>query len=112
MARLADHLDTLEPTAFNQMNSRNCREALKEVSKTTADATIKAEIAKLSDSQKDVLMKVVYVGLSSDPAAAPTFLKWHAILFEASGPGAIIRTLTSQAPVAAQEGAAAAAAKG
>lgn len=108
MAALANALDTLEKIEFNRMNTRNCRDALKEITKTTAENTIKAEIAKLSDGQRDALMKVVYVGLSNDPASSAALLKWHALLFEVAGPGSIIRTLTSQAPP--EQGAAAAAA--
>lgn len=92
---------------FDQMNSRVCRDALKELVKVagSGDAAIGKEIAKLDQQQQDTLMKIVYVGLSSDPSNSAAFLKWHAALFEKAGAGAIIRTLTDKSnPVPAIKG--------
>ena len=93
---LAQALDAVADQHFSDMSSRTVRDTLKEVSKVSGDAAITKAITNLSQQQQDVLMKVVYVGLSSDPGNSSVYLKWHASLFEVAGPGAIIRTLTDK----------------
>ncbi len=93
---LVQQLDAIAEQHFSDMSTRTVRDALKEVAKNTADAAIAKEIGKLTPEQQGSLMKVVYVGLASDPANSAVYLKWHAALFEAAGPGAIIRTLTDK----------------
>ncbi len=107
MAAVVAAIDSLAESHFSDMNSRVCRDALKELVKVagSGDAAITKEVGKLDQKQQDTLMKIVYVGLSSDPTNSAAFLKWHAILFEKSGAGAIVRTLTDKSnPVPAPKG--------
>jgi hypothetical protein len=99
MSALVTALDALSGQHFNVMSSRTCRDALKELAKAPTEAAIAKEVQRLTPAQLDTLVKVVYVGLAADPSASAVFFKWHAAAFEAGGTGAIIRTLTSKAPV-------------
>ena len=95
---LVSTLDALTENHFSDMNAKLCRDSLKELVKVAGggDAAITKEISKLDQKQQDTLMKVVYVGLKADPSNSSAFLKWHALLFEKAGVGAIIRTLTDK----------------
>ena len=100
MAALPTALDSVESIEFPRMTPRNVREVLKELTAAPAEAVMRKEISRLTPAQQDTLMKVIYVGLGGDPAAATTLQKWHALLFEVAGPGSIVRTLTDKAPAA------------
>ena len=60
------------------------------------DAIIERELALMSPEQLDVLMKVIYVCLKGDYKNSTAYLKWHGLVYDKAGAGAIIRTISER----------------
>ena len=105
---LVQHLDELSAIPFPDLTNLKCRSALTEIAGMTNDSVIDKEIKKLNAAQSDTLMKVIYVGLANDSKNSNAYFKWHSLLYQNAGVGAIVRTLNDK-PIAADAPPAAAA---
>jgi hypothetical protein len=101
---LAAALDKLAPLHFPQITFFAARDVVKELTASSASETaIEKCVHGLSSAHQDILMKVLYVALSSDAKNSTVYLKWHGALYAAAGPGAIMRVLTDKPPMAPVE---------
>eukprot|EP00520_Triparma_pacifica_P019988 CAMPEP_0118646750 /NCGR_PEP_ID=MMETSP0785-20121206/8232_1 /TAXON_ID=91992 /ORGANISM="Bolidomonas pacifica, Strain CCMP 1866" /LENGTH=123 /DNA_ID=CAMNT_0006538783 /DNA_START=43 /DNA_END=414 /DNA_ORIENTATION=+ len=83
--------------ACKELNSKTVQSVLDACDEGDIDVIV----AKLSDSECDILMKYVYriLGDSSDCSNSGAMLKWHAKLTKKTGLGAIVRTMTDRKTV-------------
>mmetsp|Transcript_39412 Transcript_39412/g.45854 ORF Transcript_39412/g.45854 Transcript_39412/m.45854 type:complete len:112 (+) Transcript_39412:40-375(+) len=99
IAPLVTALEKIASLHFPQITFFNAREVVKEMLATSSEQSIDRSVQQLSSPMRDVLMKVVYVALSSDPKNSTTFFKWHAAIYKAAGPGSILRVVTDKPPM-------------
>lgn len=100
---LAAALEKLVPLHFPQITFFAARDVVKELSASSSEAAIEKHVNSLSSAHQDVLMKVLYVAMSSDCKNSTLYLKWHSALYTVAGPGAIMRVLTDKVPTATLE---------
>jgi hypothetical protein len=89
-------LDAIAAEKFDQMAMRTVRPVLKELTGAPNEQIVQKEVERLTPAQRDVLMKVVYVGLANDPASSTAYFRWHAALYTSAGAGSIMRVLTDK----------------
>jgi hypothetical protein len=100
---LASSIDKVAALHFSQMEYFGVRDVAKEMVKLAANEVLMTrECEGLSDAQRDVAIKVAYVGLANDSPNSAAYFKWHAALCEQSGPGAIMRVLCDKEVVVAE----------
>lgn len=97
-SNLAVALDKLSALHFPQITFFAARDVVKELLATSADAAMERHVQQLTSDQQDVLMKVLYCALASDPKNSTAFLKWHGALYSVAGPGTIMRVLSDKPP--------------
>lgn len=96
---LAASIDKIAHLHFPQMTPSAVRDVTKELlAFANNESVVEKELSRMNSEQLDVLMKVIYVGLSGDYKNSAAFLKWHSATYEKAGPGAIVRTLSDKDP--------------
>jgi hypothetical protein len=98
MAGLAAALDGAVEQHFSDMSLVTVRDVLKEMQGSPTEAAATKIVAELDATQQDTLMKAVYVGLAKDHKNSSVYFRWHAALYEAAGPGAIVRVIADKPP--------------
>jgi hypothetical protein len=99
---LAAALDKLGPLHFPQITYLAAKDVLREVLQIAGnDAVIERELQRLTEQQLDTMMKVIYCALNADSKNSSVFLKWHAAVYAAAGPGAIVRVISDKPPTVA-----------
>jgi 5,10-methylene-tetrahydrofolate dehydrogenase/methenyl tetrahydrofolate cyclohydrolase len=96
MATLSQQLSEMGAIPFPQLTFLKAKPVLKDIAAITSEQAIDKEVKKLSSQEADALMKTLYVGLANDSGNSSVYFKWHAALYQAAGPGTVIRTLTEQ----------------
>lgn len=108
MSLIGQLLDEAGSTLYPQLTFLAVKPIVKEMCACPNDQVMNNEIKRLSDSQLDALMKVVYCCLANDSKNSPIYFKWHAAVFAQAGSGSILRVLTDKAPIAGSAASAAA----
>ena len=89
-------LDAAEYQHFQDMSMVTIRDIIKELQTAPNDAVVAKEVEALTPTQRDTLMKSVYVGLANDCKNSTTYFKWHAAVYAVGGAGCIVRVISDK----------------